>query len=185
MKDFQNKKQEFKEGVLAQIKHCILFLNKCKSQVALQLLEYMIVHGNLYLVSEAYEVSLLEHMPYLSDQYKKNEMVGILLVHDLLKMLITLYEQEQVEVLPFVNKYFDARQEGSNSTQVPIELILDFRNLYLVNGRLKYCAPLISPVHNIGQSDESTAHSKARTDHLHAVHKLIFYFVVNSNYATS
>ena len=40
-------------------------MNNCKNSVVLQLLEHMFVHNNLYLVSEAYDVSLVQHLPYL------------------------------------------------------------------------------------------------------------------------
>jgi len=45
-----------------------MFLNNCKSGVTIQLLDYVFVHNNLYLVMEGYDVSLVEHLPYLIKQ---------------------------------------------------------------------------------------------------------------------
>lgn len=51
-----------------QVRNCQVFLNSCKSSKIIKLMEYMQAHNNLYLVSEAYEVSLVEHLPFLIEQ---------------------------------------------------------------------------------------------------------------------
>jgi hypothetical protein len=36
---------------------------------------------------EGYEISLMEHLPYLVKKNQENELVSILVVHDILKIL--------------------------------------------------------------------------------------------------
>jgi len=62
-------------------------LNNSKGSVVVPLLEYTLVHNNLYLISEAHEISLVDHLPYLLEQNQSNEFVSVLLMHDLLKIL--------------------------------------------------------------------------------------------------
>lgn len=59
------------------------------------MMEHMIAHDNLYLVTEAHEISLVEHMPYLIEQNFRNELVSILVIHDMLKILKTILVKEK------------------------------------------------------------------------------------------
>lgn len=60
----------------------------------IHLIEHLFLHNNLYLVSEEYESSLVESLPYLIKENKKNDLVSILVVHEVLKTLKDLVKQE-------------------------------------------------------------------------------------------
>lgn len=49
--------------------------------------EHLIVHDNLYLVSEAVKISLFELMPYLIECSHKNQLVSVLVTNELIKIL--------------------------------------------------------------------------------------------------
>ena len=94
VKDFKSKKQSFQDSVMAQIKTCQLFSNSCKSSQVIHLADHLFLHNNLYLISEEYECSLVEALPFLIKQNKQNDLVSILLVHEVLKTLKNLVKQE-------------------------------------------------------------------------------------------
>ena len=54
-------------------------------------MEYVLVNDNLYLVSEAYDSSLAIEMPRLLVENRSNELVSVMVVHDLLKILKNIY----------------------------------------------------------------------------------------------
>jgi hypothetical protein len=81
--------------VIQQIKNCQINLNNCRGAVSVQLLEYFFAQNNLYLISEGYEISLVEYLPDLIRQNQENEFVSILLIHDLLKIIKNLYWQQK------------------------------------------------------------------------------------------
>jgi hypothetical protein len=116
----------------------------------------MQAHDNLYLVSEAYEISLVEHLPYLIEQNRHNELVSILIIHDLLKILKHIYLQETMHsesTVSTFNKWYDYKENGSYvqplANKIPLAFQFDPRTFYFKNGRLKYCPALVSPCHNV------------------------------------
>jgi len=68
-----------------------MYLNNSKGNVVINLLDYMFVHNNLYLISEGFEISLTEHLPYLLQKNQENSLVSILMIHDILKILKNVY----------------------------------------------------------------------------------------------
>jgi hypothetical protein len=57
----------------------------------IRLKEYLQVSNNLYVISEAHDVSLVEHLPYLIHQNQRNELVSVLVIYDMLKILKNIY----------------------------------------------------------------------------------------------
>lgn len=76
---------------MRQIKDCLVTLNNCSGSTVTQLLEYSVVNDNLYLVSEANESSLVNELPRLLAENKNNELVSVVVVHDLLRILKNIY----------------------------------------------------------------------------------------------
>ena len=79
-------------------------------------MEQMQAHNNLYLVSEAYEVSLVELLPFLIQQNQRNELVSMLIIQDLLKIIKHLCMQEHVHsnsTVSTFNKWYDYKEQGS------------------------------------------------------------------------
>ena len=66
-------------------------MNNCTNCTVFRLLESLIYQNNLYLISEAHDISLAEHMSYLVKSNCKNGMIPILLVNDLLQILKSIY----------------------------------------------------------------------------------------------
>lgn len=137
MKNFNNRKQSLKDSVMKQVKNCQVFLNNCKSSTAIQLLEYVFVHNNLYLVTEAHEISLVEHLPYLVEQNYKNELVSILVLNDLMKILKNIYSKEVIQSessMPTFNSFLDYKDSGGHlaplSSSFPIAVLFDPRTFY-------------------------------------------------------
>ena len=44
---------------------------------------------------EAYDISLIEHLPFLVKENQSNELVSIMVVHDALKIIKNILLQEQ------------------------------------------------------------------------------------------
>ena len=58
------------------------------------LLEYFFAKNNLYLISEAHEISLVEYLPELIKQNEINEFISTLLIHDILKIFKNVYKRQ-------------------------------------------------------------------------------------------
>ena len=91
-----SKKPSFKESVLKQIETCQSFFNHAKGSVTTKLIDHIFVQNNLYLVMEAYDISLIEHLPFLIKENQSNELVSIMVVHDTLKMQRTFGPVENI-----------------------------------------------------------------------------------------
>ena len=81
---------------MRQIKDSQINLNNVSGSSITKLLEYIIVNDNLYLISEAHDISLVEFLPKLIHSNQENENVSIQVVHDLLKILKNVYQQQKV-----------------------------------------------------------------------------------------
>jgi hypothetical protein len=108
----------------------------------------MILHNNLYLVSEEQEYSLVDSLPFLIEQNKSNELVSVLVIHDLLKILKSIYKHEHTAVMASTQP-FDTELNHKKASKGEINVKFEPRNFYFKLGRLTYCPNLLSPCHNI------------------------------------
>ena len=76
---------------MRQIKDSQININNMSGSSAIKLLEYIIVNDNLYLISEAHDISLVEFLPKLVHLNQENEFISIQVVNDLLKILKNVY----------------------------------------------------------------------------------------------
>jgi hypothetical protein len=188
IKNFGDKKQAFKDSVMCQVRNLSVFGSNCKRSRVMHLIEHMIAHNNLYLVSEAHEISLVEHLPYLIEQNHRNELVSVLVIHDLLKILNTTLEQEQSSICcPTFNKFKEHHETNGQQASTQMTVYFDPRTFYFVNGRLKYCPHLLSPCHNVTESslkierDDQTKQNALRNENFGFISRLIFQFMMYSN----
>ena len=180
IKDFCSKKQAFQDSVLAQIKNCQMCLNNCKGSVVVPLLEYNLVHNNLYLISEAHEISLVEHLPFLLEQNQSNEYVSVLLMHDLLKILKHVCTQEimfQQSGQDTFDKFFNLENEAGRPQTTRQSVRFEPNSFFFANGKLKFCPPLISPCHNIINEVDSPGAHPQHYENLGFLSKLLLQFL--------
>ena len=135
--------------------------NNCRGAVSIPLIEYFFAKDNLYLISEAHDISLVEFLPELIKQNEANEFISTLLIHDMLKIFKNVYGRQH-SVMESVSETFDEnfvyhqdefeRQSQRNLDQfghLGEQPVFEPRNFVLMNGRIKYCPNIISRVHNI------------------------------------
>jgi len=96
----------------------------------------------------------MEHMPYLVSKNAENPLISILLIYDLLKILENVFkcgqkvDKSHVEIF---DSFYNFKHDGdiSQHPTIPIDVKFEPKNFYFINGRLRYCPNLISPVHNV------------------------------------
>lgn len=104
--------------------------------------EHLIVHDNLYLVSEAVKISLIEVMPYLIECNLKKQIVSVLVTKELANILhdmICFYE----------NWVSEKAEDVPTHEEVDLEIEQVFLHL---DGTFKYCPRIISPLLNYEMS---------------------------------
>ena len=149
-----------------------------------QLVEYAVVNDNLYIVSDANEGALVELMPWLLAENRTNELVSVVVVHDLLKILKNIYLSQEA-VRNSNHELFDSNlqyHENMNSidllysiqVRLPLPITFDVKSFYFKNGRLRYCPPLISPSHNVVEIEEDNFKSKSKYAKVFKFDNLIF-----------
>ena len=147
----------------------------------------MHVHNNLYLISQPFEVSLIEHMPWLMAKNRENSLVSILIAHDVFKILKNMFRSEQKvdkSHVDIFDTFYNYKHDGdiSQHPTLPLEVKFEPKNFYFVNGRLKYCPNLISPAHNVIElPDKPSAYenkksSLFKTENINFLYNLLMQF---------